>query len=108
MLTDTNLAQAEATLQQGLASDRSFPPQTVYLEKTSDTARNVRFLSFDNAIQECRARDDNAVTRTNSDSTALTDALGLDTGLTDLLAAGQRLRPRRGRGQLDVLWRVYS
>jgi hypothetical protein len=29
MLTDTNLAQAEATLQRGAASDSSFPPQTV-------------------------------------------------------------------------------
>ena len=34
MLTDTNLAQAEATLERGVASDSSFPPQTVYLEKT--------------------------------------------------------------------------
>ncbi len=83
MLTDTNLAQAEATLARGVASDSSFPPETVWLEKTSDTARNVRFILFDNAIQECRARNNNAVRRTNSDSTALTDALGLDTGLTD-------------------------
>jgi uncharacterized protein (TIGR03790 family) len=84
MLTDTNLAQAETTLQRGAASDSSFPPETVYLEKTSDTARNVRFILFDNAIQECRARGDNDVTRTNSDYTAFTDALGLNTGLTDL------------------------
>ncbi len=83
MLTDTDLAQAEATLERGAASDSSIPPETVYLEKTSDTARNVRFILFDNAIQECRARGDDAVTRTNSDSTALTDALGLDTGLAD-------------------------
>jgi uncharacterized protein (TIGR03790 family) len=83
MLTDTNLAQAEATLQRGAASDSSFPPQTAFLEKTSDTARNVRFLLFDNVIQECRARDDNAVTRTNSNSTTFTNALGLDTGLAD-------------------------
>jgi len=84
MLTDTNLAQAESTLVRGAASDSSIPPQTVYLEKTSDTSRNVRFFSFDNAIQECRARGDNAVTRTDSDSTDLTDALGLDTGLANL------------------------
>src|ERR1039458_3593620 len=75
MLTGTNLAQAEATLQRGVAGDSFFPPQTVYLEKTSDPARNVRFLLFDNAVQECRARTVNAVTRTNSDATALTDAL---------------------------------
>ncbi len=81
MLTDTNLAQAQSTLAGGLAADGSFPPQTVFLEKTSDPARNVRFLLFDNAIQECRARSDTALTRTNSDSTAFTDTLGLDTGL---------------------------
>jgi len=83
MLTGTNLAQAEFTLESGLAGDGSFPPETVYLEKTSDDLRNVRFALFDNAIQECRARNDSAVTRTNSDSTAFTDALGLDTGLSD-------------------------
>ena len=93
MLTDTNLAQAEATLARGVASDTSFPPQTVYLEKTSDPARNVRFVLFDNAIQECRARNDNAVTRTNSDSTALTDALGLDTGLADFSSPANAFLP---------------
>jgi uncharacterized protein (TIGR03790 family) len=82
MLTDTNLAQAESTLERGVTSDNSFPTNTIYLEKTSDTARNVRFFVFDNAIQECRARGDNAATRTNSDSTAFTGALGLETGLT--------------------------
>jgi hypothetical protein len=81
MLTDTNLAQAELTLEGGLASDSTFPTNTVYLEKTDDPARNVRFFLFDNAIQECRARGDDAVTRTNSDSTAWTAILGLDTGL---------------------------
>ena len=43
----------------------------------------MRFLLFDNAIQECRARGDNAVTRTNSNSTTFTNALGLDTGLAN-------------------------
>jgi len=81
MLTDTNLAQAESTLERGVASDSTFPPETVYLEKTSDTARNVRFILFDNAIQECRARGDDDVIRIDSDSTAWTNALGLDTGL---------------------------
>jgi uncharacterized protein (TIGR03790 family) len=83
MLTDTNLAQADSTLARGAASDSSFPPGTVYLEKTTDPDRNVRFFLFDNAIQECRARNDNAVTRTNSDSTSFIGVLGLDTGLPD-------------------------
>jgi uncharacterized protein (TIGR03790 family) len=84
MLTDNSLIGAESTLRRGVASDSSFPPQTVYLEKTTDTARNVRFILFDNAVQECRARGDGEVTRTNSDFTAFTNALGLDTGLSYL------------------------
>lgn len=84
MLTDTSLAQAETTLVRGLMSDSSFPPETVYLEKTTDVDRNIRFLAFDNAIQECRARNDYDVMRTNSDFTFFTNILGLDTGLTYL------------------------
>ena len=87
MLTDNSVAQAESTLQRGAASDSSFPSETVYLEKTTDASRNVRFLLFDNAIQECRARGDNDVTRTNSNFTGFTNALGLDTGLTFLSLA---------------------
>jgi uncharacterized protein (TIGR03790 family) len=81
MLTDTSLAEAETTLDRGVASDGTFPEETVFLEKTTDYDRNVRFVLFDNAIQECRARSDNAVMRTNSNSTDVTNALGLDTGL---------------------------
>jgi len=81
MLTDTNLALAQATLERGMAGDSTFPTNTVHLEKTDDTARNVRFVLFDNAIQECRARGDEDVTRTNSDFTGWTNALGLETGL---------------------------
>jgi uncharacterized protein (TIGR03790 family) len=84
MLTDTNLAQADSTLERGIASDSSFAPEAVYLEKTSDVSRNVRFVLFDNAIQECRARDDNNVQRIDSDSTSFTNLFGLDTGLADL------------------------
>jgi uncharacterized protein (TIGR03790 family) len=101
MLTDTNLAQAESTLERGASSDGSFPPETVYLEKTSDAARNVRFLLFDNAIQECRARGYDAVTRTNSDSTAFTNALGLDTGLFSLSVPTNAFVPGAVADNLD-------
>ena len=50
MLTDTTLAGAELMLSRGVASDSTFPTQTVYLAKTSDAARNVRFVEFDNAM----------------------------------------------------------
>jgi uncharacterized protein (TIGR03790 family) len=94
MLTDTSLSQAESTLERSAASDSSFPSKTVYLEKTTDIDRNVRFVLFDNAIQECRARSDEEVTRTNSDFTSFTDIFGLDTGfanfsvLTNAFVAG--------------------
>lgn len=84
MLTDYTLAGAERVLDRGVASDSSFPTQTVYLAKTSDPARNVRFLEFDNAILESRVRGDNALSWINTDSTAFTNLLGLMTGLAYL------------------------
>jgi uncharacterized protein (TIGR03790 family) len=81
MLTDTNLATAETTLARAVAADDSSPGQSVYLLKTSDTARNVRFVEFDNAIFQNRVLGDNAVQRTVSDSTSFTNLLGLQTGL---------------------------
>ncbi len=83
MLTDSNgLASAELILSRGVASDSSFPAQTVYLAKTSDTARNVRYVEFDNAIFQTRLRAGYTMLRTNTDSTSFTDLLGLETGLT--------------------------
>ena len=52
MLTDTNLARAESILHRGVAADYSYPTQTVYLEETTDTTRNVRFLEADNSVFE--------------------------------------------------------
>jgi hypothetical protein len=84
MLTDSNLAGAELILTRGVASDSTFPTQTVYLAKTSDAARNVRFVEFDNAIFEGRVRGDNSLVSTNTDSTSSTNLLGLLTGLASL------------------------
>jgi len=80
MLTDSNLAGAELILSRGVASDSTFPTQTVYLAKTSDPARNVRFVEFDNAIFSSRVRGDNALLSTNTDYSLFTNALGLQTG----------------------------
>ncbi len=76
-----------------MASDGTFPTETVYLEKTTDPARNARFVVFDNAVQECRARSDEAVVRITSDSTLLTNALGLDTGLASFALPGDAFVP---------------
>ena len=70
MLTDSNLAGADLILARGVASDSTFPTQTVYLAKTSDPARNVRFVEFDNAIFATRVRGDNSLVWTNTDSTS--------------------------------------
>ena len=45
MLTDNTLAGAELILSRGVASDSTFPTQTVYLARTSDPARSVRFVA---------------------------------------------------------------
>jgi uncharacterized protein (TIGR03790 family) len=81
MLTDTNLAAAENTLSRGVAADSSYPTQMVYLAKTTDPARNVRFIEFDNSVFENRVAGNNSVSRINTDSTAFTNLFGLMTGL---------------------------
>ena len=86
MLTDTNLAEAEATLNRGVAADFSYPTQTVYLAKTSDAARNVRFVEFDNSVFENQVAGNYAVTRIDTDSTAFTNLFGLQTGLAQLFS----------------------
>jgi uncharacterized protein (TIGR03790 family) len=81
MLTDTNLAGAESTLSRGVTADSSYPTQTVYLAKTDDDARNVRFVEFDNAVFENQVVGNLAVNRNETDSTAFTNLFGLMTGL---------------------------
>ena len=81
ILTDTNLAAAETTLSRAVAADDSYPTQTVYLAKTTDPARNVRFVEFDNSVFENRVVGNNAVTRIDSNSVNFTNLFGLQTGL---------------------------
>jgi uncharacterized protein (TIGR03790 family) len=81
MLTDTNLAGAESILSRSVAADNTYPTQTVHLAKTSDSARNVRFVEFDNAVFENQMVSNFVVTRIDTDSTAFTNLFGLMTGL---------------------------
>lgn len=83
MLTASNLNSARVILNRGVASDSTFPTQTVYLAKTSDPARSVRSLEFDNALLATRVRDDSSLVWLNSNSTSFTNALGLLTGLAN-------------------------
>ena len=84
MLTASNVATADLILSRGVASDSTFPTQIVYLSKTGDTARNVRYVEFDNAIFAGRVRGDNSLVWTNTGSTSFTNLLGLLTGLASL------------------------
>jgi uncharacterized protein (TIGR03790 family) len=81
MLTDTSLAAAQNTLARGVAADSTYPTQTVYLVKTDDWARNVRFVEFDNAVFENRVLGNDALQRINTDSTDFTNLFGLQEGL---------------------------
>jgi uncharacterized protein (TIGR03790 family) len=81
MLTDTTLAGAQAILDRGAASDSTFPTQAVYLAKTSDAVRNVRYVTFDNAVFDGRVLGDYSLVRLTTDGTGFTNLLGLETGL---------------------------
>lgn len=93
MLTDNTLGGAQAILSRGVASDSTFPTQAVYLAKTSDPARNVRFVEFDNAIFSGRIRGDNSLIWTNTDSTSSTNLFGLQTGLANLFLPANAFVP---------------
>lgn len=68
MITETNLQLAEQIIDQGVAGDSTFPTNIVWLGKSDDYARNVRFVSFDNAIFNTRLRGNYSMMRTNTDN----------------------------------------
>ena len=81
MLTDTNLQAAEMTLDHGVAGDSTFPAQTVYLEKTDDPVRNMRFLQFDNVIFDTLIQGSDSLESIDTDFTGFTNIFGFETGL---------------------------
>ncbi len=82
MLTSSNLAQAQAIIDGGVASDGTFPTQMVWLAKTTDYFRNIRYLEFDNTIFDARVAGGLSILRTNLDSPyGLTNLVGYLTGL---------------------------
>lgn len=82
MITASNLSQAMSIIDNGVMSDHSFPTQTVYLMKTTDPARNVRYQTFDSAIFNTRLRGNYSMLRTNINSPfGFSNLLGLQTGL---------------------------
>jgi uncharacterized protein (TIGR03790 family) len=82
MLTGNDLAAAKRVVDQGVASDGTFPSQTVWLAKSTDAARNVRYQVFDNTIFDLQVQGGPPVLRTNSDSPlGMTNMLGYQNGL---------------------------
>ncbi len=90
MITADSLSQAKQLVDQGVASDRTYPQQPVVLAKSSDTIRNIRYSYFDNAIFNVNILGASSILRTNTDSLGgQTGFLGYETGLAQLgLAPG--------------------
>ena len=80
MLTSTNLATAKSIVDRGVYSDGSFPTQTVFLAKSYDVNRNVRYVLFDDAIFDARLRGNYSMRYTNTYSDS---GLGVLLGFQD-------------------------
>ena len=81
MVTSSNLALAKMIVDQGAASDGTFPTQTVYLAKSTDVDRNIRYQSFDHAIFDTRLRGNYSMQRINTYTLSdLGNILGGQTG----------------------------
>jgi uncharacterized protein (TIGR03790 family) len=66
MLTSSNLTQAKLIVDRAVGSDATFPTETVYLSKSDDPFRNIRYTLFDNTIFNTRLRGNYSTARTNS------------------------------------------
>ena len=84
MITGDSLAHAEQLVNQGVASDGTFPRQPMILAKSSDTARNIRYVFFDDAIFNVNLLGVSSILRTNTDWVSWPSAcMGYETGLAD-------------------------
>jgi uncharacterized protein (TIGR03790 family) len=66
MITASNLALAKQIVDSGVRSDYTFPTQTVYLAKSGDVDRNVRYVLFDNALFNTRLRANYSMQRVDT------------------------------------------
>ena len=82
MLTSSNLAQAKLVVDRAVASDGTFPTQTVFLAHTDDRLRNIRYALFDNAIFNTRLRGNFSMQATNvNDPNSLGQISGYQSGI---------------------------
>ena len=90
MITAGTLAEAEQIVDQGVASDGTFPQQPVVLAKSSDPSRNIRYPYFDNTVFDVNILGVSSIFRTNTDSIlGQAGLLGYETGLAQFgLAPG--------------------
>ncbi|HEX5218715.1 MAG TPA: TIGR03790 family protein [Verrucomicrobiae bacterium] len=94
MLTAGSLAQAKRLVDQGIASDQSFPESPAWLAKSSDPLRNVRYRAFDNAVFNARLASAYSLGRTNLDSPwGLTGLMGFQTGLANFGVSSNAFLP---------------
>jgi hypothetical protein len=94
MITHSNLALAKQIIDSGVLGDSSFPTQTAYLAKSSDPARNVRYLTADNAVFNTRLRGNYSLQRTNTGLNSIfVNSLGLQQGVVYNPVAGSTFVP---------------
>jgi uncharacterized protein (TIGR03790 family) len=68
MLTASNLPAAQMVIDQGVASDGTFPAEPVVLAKSDDRLRNVRYALFEDAIFDARLYGRPSLFATNTSS----------------------------------------
>jgi uncharacterized protein (TIGR03790 family) len=94
MLTGQSLEEAKALIDQGISSDGTRPQEVSWLVKSSDSARNKRYKSYDNAIFDTRLCDGYCMRRTNtSSSPPWTDLLGCQLGLANFSVSSNAFVP---------------
>lgn len=94
MITATNLAEAVRFVERAAAADSTFPTQKVYLAKSTDPARRIRHVLFDNAIFENWVLGRCNVVRTNSNGlTQLVPAFGFQGGVYRLTVPTNAFEP---------------
>ncbi len=94
MLTAGSVEAACRLVDQGVGSDGTFPAQPVRLAKTTDPARNVRHLRFDNVLLDLAVDGRRTAYRTNSDQTSgLAPLAGFQTGLATLTVSAGTFDP---------------
>jgi uncharacterized protein (TIGR03790 family) len=94
MITASNLPSAMQIIDSGVGSDFTFPTQTVFLAKSGDVDRNVRYVEFDNAIFNARLRGGYSLQRTNASGPAgLGTLLGFQGGAYSYPVPGSTFVP---------------